>query len=124
MVTAVTSTEDRRARFVYEAGRLYAATVGAPVVPAPWEDRDDARRAAVTAAVAPVCRDGAQATAEEGHALWSMAVEAEGWTYGTEYDPEAKTHPCLVPWADLDPREQAKDLVFLRLCEIARLTIT
>jgi hypothetical protein len=43
-----------------------------------------------------------------------------GWTYGPERDPERKTHPDMVPFGDLEQREQDKDAVFLALVEIAR----
>ena len=38
-------------------------------------------------------------------------------------DPGDKTHPDLVPYAQLGRLEQDKDSVFIALCEIARLWI-
>ena len=43
-----------------------------------------------------------------------------GWVYGADYDRENKTHPDLVPYAQLGQLEQDKDAVFVALCEIAR----
>ena len=43
-----------------------------------------------------------------------------GWKYGTKYNPDIKTHPDLVPYADLGQLERDKDAVFVALCEIAR----
>ncbi len=43
-----------------------------------------------------------------------------GWRYGPTQDPEAKTHPDMVPFAKLGKKEQEKDWVFFMLCEIAR----
>jgi hypothetical protein len=48
------------------------------------------------------------------------AYYAMGWSYGEEYDREAKTHPDLVPYAQLGRLEREKDSVFVALCEIAR----
>ena len=43
-----------------------------------------------------------------------------GWVYGPVRDVEKKTHPDMVPFDQLEQREQDKDAVFLALCEIAR----
>jgi hypothetical protein len=37
---------------------------------------------------------------------------AEGWVYGAVKDPEAKTHPCIMPFDDLPPEQRAKDYIF------------
>jgi hypothetical protein len=46
-----------------------------------------------------------------------------GWTYGPMRDVAAKTHPDMVPYADLGQLERDKDAVFVALCGIARLWI-
>ena len=46
------------------------------------------------------------------HDEWSRVKVAEGWTYGEAKDPEAKTHPCLVPFEELPPHQQFKDRLF------------
>ncbi len=47
-------------------------------------------------------------------ALQNIGAEklAAGWTYGPAKDPEAKRHPCLVPFAELPANQQAKDRLF------------
>ncbi len=57
---------------------------------------------------------------EELHGSWMQAYFAMGWVYGPKHDPEGKTHPDLVPYADLGQLERDKDAVFVALCEIAR----
>ncbi len=54
---------------------------------------------------------------------WVKAYEAMGWRYGPVRDREAKTHPDMLPFDELEQREQDKDAVFVALCEIARLWI-
>ncbi len=52
-----------------------------------------------------------------------QAYYERGWTFGETYDPEARTHPDLVPYAQLGTLERDKDAVFVALCEIARLYV-
>ena len=59
----------------------------------------------------------------ELHGGWVQAYIDMGWTYGPVRDTEAKTHPDMVPFDQLEQREQDKDAVFIALCEIARLWI-
>lgn len=51
-------------------------------------------------------------TPEQAHEAWVAARQAEGWIYGAEKNADAKTHPFIVPWADLPPNQRAKDYVF------------
>lgn len=112
--------DERRVRFVYEAARLQAIAVDAPVVPEPWDERDEAFRSMMTPVVAMMCGPDRKSDAEELHDDWVKAYQAMGWTYGPVRDVEAKTHPDMVPYDDLEPRERDKDEVFVALCEIAR----
>jgi hypothetical protein len=45
------------------------------------------------------------------HANWMEHKTAEGWVFGEVKDAEKKTHPCMVPYNDLDETQQVKDLV-------------
>ena len=51
----------------------------------------------------------AERLAEHVHDLWAEARLAEGWTYGPRRDDVAKTHPGIVPYADLTEGEKAYD---------------
>jgi len=112
--------DERTAIFVYEAARLQAIAVDAPVVPELWPERDEAFRSQFVAYVAKLCRADELPTPEAAHDSWWRAYEAMGWQYGPVRDVEAKTHPDMLPFADLEQREQDKDAVFLALVEIAR----
>jgi hypothetical protein len=111
---------ERRAVFVYEGARMQAAAVDAPVIPEPWWERDEAFRAQFRDVIAMMCGPDRKSSPEELHDDWVRAYEAMGWQYGPVRDPQAKTHPDMVPFDDLEEREQAKDAVFVALCEIAR----
>lgn len=47
--------------------------------------------------------------AEHIHDVWARRRLDEGWLYGPNRDDEAKTHPGLVPYADLSETEKEYD---------------
>lgn len=107
---------------MYEAARLQAIAVDAPVVPEHWVERDEAFRTQFVAFVNQLCNTEEELfpTPEEAHDSWVVAYEIMGWTWGPTRDPELKTHPDMVPFSELEQREQDKDAVFLALVLIAR----
>jgi len=115
---------ERRAIFVYEAARLQADAVNAPIVPEVWERREQAFSDQFCDVIDRQCGPDRKTSPEELHDDWVKAYEAMGWVYGEVRDVEAKTHPDMVPYWDLERRERDKDAVFVALCEIARQWIT
>jgi len=115
---------DRRAIFVYEAARLQAIAVGAPVIPEPWPEREEAFHAQFIPVIEMMCGPNRKHSLEELHQDWVRAYEAMGWKYGPIRDVIQKTHPDMVPYNELEQRERDKDAVFVALCEIARQWIT
>jgi hypothetical protein len=118
--SAATTLAERRSIFVYEAAILQAVAVGAPIVPEPWPERDKAFRDQFIDYVEKLCEADEFPTPEEAHDSWWRAYEEMGWTYGPVRDVEAKTHPDMVSFYELEQREQDKDAVFLALVRIAR----
>ncbi len=110
----------RRAKFVYEAARLQAQAVDAPIVPAEWEKREEPFRKQFYEVIERQCGEQRSKSPEELHGSWMQSYFSMGWKYGEKYSREDKIHPDLVPYADLEPRERDKDAVFVALCEIAR----
>lgn len=106
--------------FVYEAARLQAIAVDAPVVPELWQERDVAFRSQFVAYVEKLCAADRLPSPEEAHDSWWAAYEEMGWVYGEVRDSVAKTHPDMIPFAGLEQREQDKDAVFLALVTIAK----
>jgi len=115
-----TALNERRAIFVYEAARFQADAMDAPIIPPPWDMREVAFRDQFIPIIAMMCSDERKSNPEELHNDWVQAYEAMGWQYGLVRDPEAKTHPDMVPFGELGFAEQIKDAVFVALCEVAR----
>ena len=120
MNTEGVSLLERRSIFVYEAARLAAIAAGAPIIPVPWEEREQDFRDQFLGVIERQCGSQRSASPEELHGSWMQAYFNNGWVYGEVYDRENRVHPDLVPYAQLGQLEQDKDVVFVALCEIAR----
>lgn len=94
-----------QAWFVYEAARLQAIAVDAPVVPEPWQERDQAFRTQFINVVAVICGPDRKSDPAELYDDWIKAYEAMGWGHGSVHDPRG---------------QDAQDAVFVALCDIAR----
>jgi len=62
----------------------------------------------------------AGATPAELHANWMLEKVDQGWNYGPEKDPENKSHPCIVAYAELPAEQRAKDSIFHAVVESMR----
>ena len=110
----------RRAKFVYEGARIAAIAAKAPIVPEPYDDREEPFRSQFEAVIERQTGPNRSADAEALHEDWVRAYEKMGWVYGPVRDTEKKTHPDMVPYNELGQLERDKDEVFVALCEIAR----
>ena len=115
-----TTITERRASFVYDAARLAAIAAGAPIIPAPWSEREEDFRAQFLDVIERQTGPQRSSSPEELHGSWMQAYLANGWVYGERYDVSRRVHPDLLPYAQLSRLEQEKDAVFVALCEIAR----
>lgn len=112
---------ERRAIFIYEAARLQAAAVNAPVIPEPWSARErEFKEQMLHGIITQMMGPDRFTDAEAAHDSWWDKYKEMGWSYGPRRDPVAKTHPDMVPFAELGWEERIKDAVFIALCEIAR----
>jgi len=114
---------ERRAEFVYDAARLAAIAAKAPVIPLPWMVREFEFREQFLTVINKQCGPDRSTSPKELHENWVEAYVKTGWRFGLEHDFVKRTHPDMVPYADLGQLEQDKDSVFIMLCEIARLYI-
>ncbi len=51
--------------------------------------------------------------AANAHEVWAQKRIADGWTLGPQRNDAAKTHPCLIPYADLPETERDYDRVLV-----------
>lgn len=94
----------------HETNRAYCTTLGDDSQ-RPWQDAPGWQQESARAGVRGI-HEGRIKTPMDSHASWSDEKIADGWTFGVTKDPIAKTHPCLVPFAQLPPAQQAKDRLF------------
>jgi hypothetical protein len=111
---------ERRSKFVYEGARIAAEAANAPIIPAHWDEREEPFRLQFMEVIDRQCGEQRSKSPAELHGSWMQAYFAMGWKYGEVYSRENKTHPDLVPYAELNQLERDKDAVFIALCEIAR----
>ena len=102
------------ARVVHAANRELQIVQGDPVPSPPWDEAPDYQAKQATAGVQEVIRNP-ELTAEQSHELWVTRMRADGWTYGEVKDPERKTHPALLPFAELPAEQQLKDRLFIAI---------
>lgn len=98
------------ARVAHEANGSYCASIG-DFSQTSWDEAPSWQRDSAIAGVTAML-DGTCTSSEEQHEAWSQHKIADGWVYGPEKDAEAKTHPCLVPYAELPREQQKKDALF------------
>lgn len=96
------------ARVVHAANSALQALDGDPAPSLPWDAETPEIRASAIAGVRAALNG---ATPEELHETWVRKKAAAGWVRGPVKDPDAKTHPCMVPYRQLPPGQKVKDAV-------------
>ena len=98
------------AKICHEANRAYCQALG-DNSQKPWDECPDWQQSsAIDGVLFHISNPGAGDSAS--HDNWMREKLARGWQYGIEKDEQAKTHPCLVPFHNLPPEQQAKDALF------------
>lgn len=98
------------AKHAHEVNRAYCTSLG-DASQAPWGEAPDWQKESVRAGASALLADPSR-TPEASHEGWMAHKVADGWTYGPVKDADAKTHPCMVAYADLPPDQRAKDHLF------------
>jgi len=98
------------ARVCHEANKAICEAFG-DVSQKPWNAAEQWQRDSAIKGVL-FAFENPQATPADQHEAWAKDKLADGWVHGPVKDVEARTHPCLVPYADLPPEQRVKDMVF------------
>lgn len=97
------------ARVCHEANRALQVIQGDPVPSPHWDDAPDWQR---DSAIEGVTKATNGVSPGDLHESWCRFKRADGWVFGPVKDARLKTHPCLVPYADLPWDQQVKDHLF------------
>lgn len=98
------------ARAAHEANRAYCLQLGDHSQEEWNYASSDQRYSAIHGVVALL--DDPTITPEQLHEHWRKVKLQQRWVYGETKDADAKTHPCLVPYAELPAEQRAKDDLF------------
>ncbi len=102
------------AKVCHEANRAFCKTLGDNSQPS-WDEASDWHRSsAIGGASYHLCEleAGRDPSPSDSHDNWLAVKEMEGWVYGEEKDPVAKTHPCFLPYSELPASQKQKDYIF------------
>jgi len=98
------------AKACHEVNRAYCEALG-DHSQVPWDEAPQWQKDSAVIGVR-LHTSNPDAGPQASHESWLKQKVEEGWTYGVTKDAEAKTHPCMVPFADLPVAQQAKDFIF------------
>ena len=97
------------AHTVHEAMRAWIAAHGQDA-PANWESAPDWMRKSSRESVRFVINNPSASVSAQ-HDQWVRQKERDGWTLGAVKDDTRKTHPMMIPFADLPEFEKRKDAI-------------
>lgn len=106
----MTATIETMARTAHEVNRIYCESLG-DMSQVGWEFAPEWQRESAVNGVMFVMANP-DAEPADNHQNWMLVKEADGWVYGEVKDPDAKTHPCMVPYDQLPAEQQTKDKLF------------
>ncbi len=98
------------ARVCHETNRAYCMATG-DHSQVPWDGAAGWQRQSSVEGVQALLANP-EMTPQDQHATWLATKEKQGWKYGPKKIPEKLEHPCMVPYENLPPKQQAKDHLF------------
>jgi predicted transcriptional regulator len=113
--TTALSWLDKIAVLAHESNRLWCELHG-DQSQASYVDAPDWQKDSVHTGVGKIA-SGEITTPEQAHDSWAQQKFEDGWQHGEVKDPEAKTHPALVPYDQLPPEQKAKDSIFFGIVQ-------
>lgn len=98
------------ARVCHEANRALCYGQGDSSM-LPWGQAQEWQRRSAVAGVTGIL-DGTITSPEQSHTHWMAEKTHNGWTYGPVKDEAKKTHPAMLPYAELPTFQKKKDALF------------
>lgn len=98
------------AKVAHEANKAWCEANGDHSQPS-WDDAPEWQRESAISGVL-FHFNNQDAGDSASHDAWMRHKVSDGWVYGEIKDSNAKTHPCLVPFAELPHQQQVKDALF------------
>lgn len=98
------------ARVCYETNRAYCMATGDHSL-VPWDSAPGWHHQSSIDGVEALLANP-EMTPEDQHAAWLAAKKKQGWKHGPAKIPEKLEHPCMLPYADLPSKQQAKNGLF------------
>jgi len=102
--------KEQIAKVAHEVNKAYCEALGDTSQP-DWDSAPNWQRESAIAGV-EFHQSNPDASASASHDAWLEQKRQDGWQYGEIKDPEAKTHPCFIPFDDLPNEQKAKDFLF------------
>ena len=97
------------ARIAHEVNRSYCNALGDDSQLS-WEDAPQWQRD--SAINGTEFHLGGDHGPEASHESWMSEKLEAGWVWGPSKDENLKHHPCIMPFDELPPDQQAKDFIF------------
>ncbi len=101
------------ARVCHEANRAYCLGIGDNSQPT-WDSAPDWQKQSAENGV-KFHLEHPDALPSHSHEEWLKEKAANGWKYGPVKNPEAKEHPCFVPYDELPEEQKRKDALFIAI---------
>lgn len=104
-------TIEEVAAVCHQVNKAFCQSIG-DVSQAEWEFAPEWQRDSAIRGVKAHIDSGLTMLPQDSHESWMREKAEAGWVYGEIKNPEAKTHPCMIPYSDLPTEQKAKDFLF------------
>lgn len=101
------------AHIAHEANKVYCESIGDDSQVG-WDDAEDWQRKSSIEGVDGIAQ-GKITNPGDAHRSWLAEKKEDGWVWAAEKNPEAKEHPCIMPFEALPAQQQFKDHLFFTI---------